>query len=155
MKTFEQYFHVVLFIMLYKVGENSYFRKNKITNVCWPILASNSWSVDSATVGVVKNRTNMNSSVLISTALAHQLSWSTDKCSQMTSPATGALATFQWSEKIFLDTDDSGLPCFTVLKSLRHLQKQHCSIFCLLLIICINSFTNLFVTRKSPCLRFR
>ena len=96
-----------------------------ISNVLSPILASNSWSDDSTTVGVVKNRTNMNNSVLISTVLAHQLSWSTDKCSQMISPATGALVTFQWSEKIFLDTDDSGLPCLTVLKSLRHLQKQY------------------------------
>ena len=88
-----------------------------------PILASTSWRVDSMTVGVVRNSTNMNSSVLIITALAHQLSWSTDKCSQMIFPATGASVTFQWSEKIFLDTDDSGLPCLTVLKSLRHLQS--------------------------------
>lgn len=46
----------------------------KISNVFSPILASNSLSVVSATVGVVKNSTNMNSSVLIITALAHQLS---------------------------------------------------------------------------------
>lgn len=64
----------------------------------------------------------MNSRVFMISALAHQLSWSTDKCSHMIFPANGAIVTFQWSQNIFLDTDDSGLLCLIVLKSLRHLQ---------------------------------
>ena len=86
-----------------------------------PIVASSSWIDDNITVGVVRNSTKMKSSVFINSALAHQLSLSTDKCSQIIFPDKGATFTFQWSEYIFLDTDDSGLPCLTVLKSLRHL----------------------------------
>ena len=91
---------------------------------CSPTLASNSCKVDSTTAGVVINRTKINSNVLISTALTHQLSLSTERCSQIMSPANGACDTFQWSEKILRDTDDSGLPCLIVLKSFRHLQDR-------------------------------
>ena len=91
---------------------------------CSPTLASNSCKVDSTTAGVVTNRTKINSNVLISTALTHQLSLSTERCSQIMSPANGACDTFQWSEKILRDTDDSGLPCLIVLKSFRHLQDR-------------------------------
>ena len=91
---------------------------------CSPTLASNSCKVDSTTAGVVINRTKINSNVLIRTALTHQLSLSTERCSQIMSPANGACDTFQWSEKILRDTDDSGLPCLIVLKSFRHLQDR-------------------------------
>lgn len=85
-----------------------------------PIMAFNSCKVDSATVGVVKNRTKINSAVLIGHALKQKFLLSTDRCSQIMSPGNGAFDTFALSKKSLRDTDDSDF----VLKSPRHLQGR-------------------------------
>lgn len=86
------------------------------------MATSISWNVVNNTEGVVTKRTNTKSKILMISARAHQLSGSTVRWSHIILPGVGAWETFQWSENIFLETEDSGLPCLTRLKSCRHLQ---------------------------------